>query len=167
MTTKTRIIWGLIGLAALPYLFIWIPQFLGFEPYVVTSGSMEPAIAQGSVIYNTEVPSSEIRNGDVITFRPNNTEDLGPRVTHRVVDTREGNFTRYFKTQGDNNVYPDPGWTPAYNVYGKEVFTLPFLGHIMRVTHNPVFAVFMIILPAVFLARKELGKIMEEMEEQV
>ena len=46
---------------------------LGFKPYVVLSGSMEPTIKTGSLcIINQNVKYNEIKEKDIIAFRFNN-----------------------------------------------------------------------------------------------
>lgn len=55
-----------------------LPRLLGYEVYVVVSGSMEPAIPVGSALYVESVPPEEVEVGDVIAFY-----DRGAVITHR------------------------------------------------------------------------------------
>lgn len=55
-----------------------LPRLLGYEVYVVVSGSMEPAIPVGSALYVEIVPPEEVEVGDVIAFY-----DRGAVITHR------------------------------------------------------------------------------------
>lgn len=57
-------------------------RLLGFSPYAVLSGSMEPAYHVGDLIYVEKVAPEEIKVGDPITFVLN--DDL-VAATHRVV----------------------------------------------------------------------------------
>ena len=59
-----------------------LPPFLGIKVNAVISGSMEPVIPTGSVVYISEAPFEEIQEGDVITFR---LKESNIQVTQRVV----------------------------------------------------------------------------------
>jgi len=66
------------------------PALVGAEySYVVQSGSMEPAIGTGSVVFVAERPAEKIGEGDVITFADSQT---GPTTTHRVIEKHQGNL---------------------------------------------------------------------------
>jgi signal peptidase I len=82
-----------------------------FTPFmVVTTGSMEPTINIGDLIYVKGVAPGEIKIGDIITFRPPKEYLKGTLVTHRVVEITYDSNEVYFKTKGDNNPNVDP-WT--------------------------------------------------------
>lgn len=77
-----------------------IPNLLGFQLYVVQSGSMEPTLNVGTVILSRkpEHPESLAVN-DIVTFKSLS----GPVITHRIVETvtdGEGNIA--YRTKGDN-----------------------------------------------------------------
>ena len=61
-----------------------IPGLFGIRPYVVYSGSMEPEIPTGAVVFTKEGEFSP-KKGDIITFHNGDTV-----VTHRVVKKRKG-----------------------------------------------------------------------------
>ena len=50
------------------YLPITIPRAFGYEIYTVISGSMEPAIPTGSLVYVKYIQPEEIQTEDVIAF---------------------------------------------------------------------------------------------------
>ena len=45
-----------------------VPRMLGYALYTVVSGSMEPAIPTGSLVYVEHVAPEDIEEGDVIAF---------------------------------------------------------------------------------------------------
>ena len=47
------------------------PRLLGYTPFAVLSGSMEPAYPVGSLIYVQPVEASSLRVGDAVTFVAN------------------------------------------------------------------------------------------------
>jgi signal peptidase len=107
------------------------PQVVGAQgSYVVLSGSMEPAISTGDVVFVYETNPAEISEGDVITYRRGETETP---ITHRVVEVveRPGEGPA-FRTKGDANQDPDPSPVPASNVLGRvPVVSIPILGTVL------------------------------------
>ena len=73
-----------------------LPALFGYEVYSVTSGSMEPTLPVGSVIYVRPVEPETVRAGDIIAFYSDATV-----ITHRVVENRfiEGVKTKRGLTQ--------------------------------------------------------------------
>jgi signal peptidase I len=92
-----------------------IPSLLGYDRYVIVSGSMEPAIGTGSVVYDRAVPVEELAMGDVVTFMPPPEFHQTDPVTHRIHKISRGsNGTRQFRTKGDANESVDP-WTIVFD----------------------------------------------------
>jgi len=101
-----------------------IPRYMGYEIYNVVSGSMEPEIPVGSVIYVAVTDPEDIQESDVIAFRSN-----GSVVTHRVVQNRlvEGEFV----TKGDANAAEDMNTVPYINLIGRVEYHFPVIGQLM------------------------------------
>lgn len=113
----------LLGVTA-AFLPLTVPRILGYEIYEVVSGSMEPEIPVGSILYVEGAEPEEIRAGDVIAY-----EKEGTVVTHRVEENRyvEGEFI----TKGDANSKKDAVSVKYGSLIGKVVFHLPVLGTLM------------------------------------
>jgi signal peptidase len=158
--------WVVLLVFVSPFIVYTAPQLLGYNAHIVESGSMRPSMPPGSVMFETSVNPRNIETGDVIVFRPNDTRMEEDLVTHRVVDIREGNYSLQFRTMGDANSEPDPGWTPDYRVTGKKLFSIPFLGTVISVFQSLPVILAMVGLPSAILIRKELLKILENMEEE-
>lgn len=113
-----------------------VPVLMGCTELAVLTGSMQPALPVGSLIYIKEADPAQLQVGDVITYRL----EGDTMVTHRVVENlpEEG----YLITQGDANQEPD-GQITYDRVQGKMVFHLPWLGYIsMNIrTKTGIFAV--------------------------
>ena len=91
------------------------------KPYVVTTGSMVPAIPVHSVCFVNENATLEsIAVGDVISFRMGDSA----LVTHRVTAINDGRYT----TKGDANNTEDTSPVTAENYIGKTVFVIPKIG---------------------------------------
>jgi signal peptidase len=114
---------ALLALLALGLIML-VPPLLGYQRYVIEGGSMGHAVPRGSIAYEEVVPATEIRVGDVITYRPPGAERL---VTHRVAWIGPG---RVFRTKGDVNATSDP-WTfrLAQRDQARVVFHLPLAGY--------------------------------------
>ena len=80
-----------LGLMLMMALVLLIPGLFGIRPYVVYSGSMEPEIPTGAVVFTKEGEFSP-KKGDIITFHNGDTV-----VTHRVVKKEKDIFI----TKGD------------------------------------------------------------------
>ncbi len=123
------------------FLFIMFAgiRMIGFQPYVVTSGSMIPIYQVGSIIYVRKVEPPEIKIGDAITFYM--TEDR-ITATHQVYEIDWDK--KLFYTQGVNNldgegnIIHDSEPVPFDAVIGKPMFSVPYLGYISQLcTSSP------------------------------
>lgn len=103
---------------------VTIPRYLGYEIYHVVSGSMEPEIPVGSILYVERVRAEEIAEGDVIAFQSRDSV-----ITHRVVKNRqvEGEFV----TKGDANAAEDMNTVPYGDLIGRVKCHFPLIGKIM------------------------------------
>jgi len=78
-----------------------VPLLMGWRPFVVVSGSMEPTIHTGAVALTRPVSSQELQVGDVIAYNPRG--DAALPVIHRIVALSDRNGTRFVTTRGDAN----------------------------------------------------------------
>ena len=93
------------------------------KPMIVMSGSMEPAIKTGSVVFiNTHEDIKDIKENDIITYKL-----LDAFITHRAVEANEHGII----TKGDANRSKDLGIVTEENFYGKELLTIPYAGYIL------------------------------------
>ena len=94
-------------------LLLVVPAALGWQRYVITSGSMTGTYDRGSLVLDEVVPVSGLRVGDVITYRPPAGAGPAGLVTHRIAEiSRDTLGRRMFRTKGDANRSADP-WTFA------------------------------------------------------
>src|SRR6478735_12756028 len=103
-----------------------LPIGLGLERYVVTNDDMAPAIGRGAVVLERKVPVSDLRAGDVITFRPPSEAGVEGRVTRRIVSIDAGRA----HTRADARPAPDP-WTLPLDrpTEQRVVAALPYVGY--------------------------------------
>lgn len=132
------------------------PWFINMEHYVVLSGSMEPEIHVGAMVYvDKNVTVENIKIGDIIAFKTNTV-----LVTHRVEKKDDKN--KVFITKGDANENVDFAPVP-YNMYvGKTVFSIPYFGYIINYIHS---IQGMVILVTVVISQGLLSCLLKDDEE--
>ena len=106
-----------------------LPEMIGFHMYHVISGSMEPTIKVGSLLYVREENVEEIKEEDIIAFYSSVEE--GSIITHRVV--KNNIVSGASRTKGDANDTEDPTPVPYENFIGKVVLTIPYIGQLLTV----------------------------------
>ena len=118
---------------------------IGIEPYVVESGSMKPAIQTGSLCFiNKHTKYQDIKENDIIAF----TATSGDKVTHRAIRiTEEG-----IETKGDRNDRSDGITTTPSNYIGKNIFSIPKLGHVIKLIQTTIGKIILITIIIVILA---------------
>ncbi len=106
---------------------IWrdrIPEIFGYKNFIVLSGSMEPTINIGDIIFIKEV--EDVEEGDIISYKLKNSI-----VTHRVVEKIPDNGKNLYVTQGDANSTEDSEIITDENIEGKYVFKIGKIGNIV------------------------------------
>jgi signal peptidase len=99
-------------------------------PLIVVSGSMEPTIPTGSLLFAAEKPASDVRIGDIVTL---DRADGRGSVTHRVIATTEtkgGAFT--LELRGDANRLAD------FEPYVAET-VMTYVGHVPHLGNVALF----------------------------
>ena len=105
----------------------WFLPWLGHPVFVITGGSMAPAIQMGSLVFVSPVPSAEIAAGDVLTYQ----RDGRRPTTHRVKSVDREAPEVYVAMKGDANAAQDPIPVPARWVIGRVWLTVPALGYVV------------------------------------
>ena len=97
---------------------------MGYEMYNVISGSMEPAIPTGSLVFVKGVEASSVEAEEVIAFYGGH--DSNAIITHRVVENRV--VMGEFITKGDANEDVDMNPVTYQELIGRVELTIPMLG---------------------------------------
>ena len=120
---------------------VTVPRFLGYESYSVVSGSMEPEIPVGSIIYVKPVEPVDVAAGEVIAFQSGDSV-----VTHRVITNQqvEGQFT----TKGDANAAEDVNAVPYGALLGRVERHYPMLGALLGLYGSTVGKVYVLCFAA-------------------
>jgi signal peptidase I len=126
---------ALFGLAA---ALFGPPLALQWHPFIVYTGSMEPAITRGSVVMVQPVTFDQLSTGDVITFAV--PQNPGLPVTHRIVSvehTPDGAGWQV-TTKGDANPAPDIWTVSDTQSVGRVVYSIPVAGFALVWLSMPV-----------------------------
>lgn len=104
-----------------------VPQIFGYEAYSIISGSMEPEIPTGSMVYAKTVSPDEVSVGDIIVFYGG--ADKTAVTTHRVA--AKDTVKKEFVTKGDANVDRDPYPVSYIQLIGRVEKSIPVLGTLL------------------------------------
>ena len=142
---------SIIGTAILLAVIILLipmstPRLFGYDMYNVVSGSMEPAIPAGSMIFVQTAEAKDLTEGEVIAFYSG-----GSVVVHRVTNnnTVEGKIS----TKGDANADEDFTTVLYKEVIGVVKYHVPYLGDIssnLTSSFGKVYLLALIILGLLF-----------------
>lgn len=103
---------------------VTVPRFLGCEAYNVVSGSMEPEIPVGSIIYVEPVEPVDVSEGDIIAFQSGDSI-----ISHRV--TKNQQVEGQLITKGDANAQEDMQAVPYGALVGRVTRHYPMLGELL------------------------------------
>jgi len=159
MARKNRLNLVIKTFLVLACLVIIIPNILRLFPlligmdnsYIVLSGSMQPTLRPGDIVFIVKVYPSEIEVGDIIAVKTN----YGTYM-HRVIEKIPSNGEFLFKLKGDANKDPDPSYVKDSQIIGKMVLFLP-TGYFCTKSGYALF----VILPTIFFVLAQVVKIHE------
>lgn len=156
-------LWALLSVVLLFALIFGFPQVIGAEEaLIVQSGSMEPEIPTGSVIWIYPADYDNLKEGDIITFSSGGSEQNKQYTTHRVIEVQETEEGVQYRTEGDANEDPDPGTVSPDQIAGKHGFTAPYLGYAVVEGRNSNFFLILIGIASILLVLGELRTIYKE-----
>ena len=112
-------------------LALVLPPKMGYQVYNIMTGSMEPEIPVGSIIYVEYVKPEQIAKGEVIVFQQ---EDF--IVAHRVVENQT--VVGEFVTKGDANATEDMNTVPYNAVIGRVAWHMARLGQFMALYSSSI-----------------------------
>jgi signal peptidase I len=152
--TAGRVALNIVFMAMMACVAIMlVPAALGFQRYVILTGSMTGTYDRGSIVYDRPVPVSELKVGDPITYSPPPGFTHQTRVTHRIWSIHRGpGGDRIFKTKGDANRHPDV-WQFTLNQATQErvVFHVPEVGYLFLLLSLRDFRIVLVGVPAVII----------------
>lgn len=106
----------ILGIFLYVVVFVAFPR-IGYQPVRVLSGSMEPGIREGDLVFIRQCETKDVSAGDVISYETSN----GGFVLHRVLKKTEEGFI----TKGDANEKEDFFPVTMQSFRGKLVIVIP------------------------------------------
>ena len=135
--------WTLFGLIAGLVLSFSVPNIVGMHSFVVMSGSMTPTLKVGDVVVDRPVGVTDVRIGDIITFK----DPAGNRlVTHRVRRLGTENGKVDIETKGDRNNSVEDWSVGTDGRVGLVVYHVPKVGYALTWTRTRQGRLFLVLL---------------------
>ncbi len=132
------------------------PSALGYQAFNVVSGSMEPAIPVGSVIYVETIDPVDLEKDDVIAFYDSD----GTVIAHRVSINRA--TLEEVVTKGDANEIEDFDPIPYSSIVGRVAASIPIVGSFMAIYASLVGKLYLLLTAACGVMLNVLANRMRE-----
>lgn len=137
-----NIIFKVFYILIIIYLIIFIPFLWGKKPLVVISGSMEPILKVGGILYYEKINLDDFKKDDILVYQLN--EHI---VSHRIVNINEYGF----ETKGDNNNSNDSYIVDKNNVIGRgNNWSIPYIGYYADFIYNHKYLLIAMIILSCF-----------------
>lgn len=160
INTNKMIVTGVAIVIVPCILFILLTSrtsfLLGIRSFDVVTGSMEPQIHVGSIVFVR--PEITYKVGDVITFTREKIT-----ITHRIIAISGENY----KTKGDANKQADAEVVKKYDIIGKNILTVPYIGLITNAVKTIPGFIIIIVFPSFLFIAFELHNIKKEWEREI
>lgn len=152
ISCSARVIGSLFAVALVVLVAISIvPRFFGYTPYAVLSGSMEPELPVGSMVFVHDVDPSALQEGDNVTFYRSD----GAVVTHQIFEIDQE--AKEIGTQGiankksDGSIAHDAQKTAFSQIIGVPILCIPYLGYVNAYCTTPPGLYIVVVLAALLL----------------
>lgn len=132
-------------------------RFIGYSPYAIIGGSMEPTYQVGDLVYVQKVDPKGITKNMPITYVLN---AEGVVSTHRVVDIDIKN--QQFITKGDANSSNDAVPVHFNNVIGVVKYSIPYLGYLSVYLNSRQGQLILILLLSALIGYSLISKVMQK-----
>ena len=137
-----NIIFKVFYILIIIYLIIFIPVLWGKRPLVVISGSMEPILKVGGILYYEKINLDDFKKDDILVYQLNK-----HTISHRIVDITENGFL----TKGDNNKSIDTYIVDKNNVIGRgNNWSIPYIGYYADFIYNHKYLLIVMIILSYF-----------------
>lgn len=116
-----NVIFRILYVLIIIYLLVFVPCLWGHKPLVVISGSMEPTLKVGGILYYEKIDLEDFKIDDILVYK---TKDH--IISHRIVDIIDDGFI----TKGDANNSIDNNLINKNQVLGKGTdWSIPYIGY--------------------------------------
>lgn len=119
-----------------------VPDFLGYKPFIVLSGSMEPDIMTGDMVLVKEANTDNLQKGDVIAYKSGQAV-----ITHRIIEVKTENGETSYITQGDANDSADQTAVKPSDVEGVYIGRIPGAGKVAMFMQTTTGMILFVVCP--------------------
>jgi signal peptidase len=165
MITKIKdFILKIVYVLIIIYLLVFVPSFWGYKPLMVISGSMEPTLNVGGILYYHNEDIDNFNNGDILVY-----ETTDHIISHRIVEKVDDGFI----TKGDANNTIDSNIINANQVLGKGTnWCIPYIGYYANFVYTHKYILFISVAVIIIDLcndtyknhKKKVGSEVEKME---
>lgn len=132
-----NVVYGILYFLTTLYLAIFIPILWGKKPLVVISGSMEPILKVGGILYYEQINIDDFKVDDILVYQLND-----HIVSHRILKIDKDGFI----TKGDNNSSVDSYIVYKENIIGKGTnWSIPYIGYYADFIYNHKYLLLIIV----------------------
>lgn len=132
-----NVVYGILYFLTTLYLIIFIPILWGKKPLVVISGSMEPILKVGGILYYEQINIDDFKVDDILVYQLND-----HIVSHRILKIDKDGFI----TKGDNNSSVDSYVVYKDNIIGKGTnWSIPYIGYYADFIYNHKYLLLIIV----------------------
>lgn len=132
-----NVVYGILYFFTTLYLVIFIPVLWGKKPLVVISGSMEPILKVGGILYYEQINIDDFKVDDILVYQLND-----HIVSHRILKIDKDGFI----TKGDNNSSVDSYIVYKENIIGKGTnWSIPYIGYYADFIYNHKYLLLIIV----------------------
>ena len=150
-------LWSVLGTMAGLFVAVTAPYLFGYRSLTVLSGSMEPTLHVGDVVVVDQVSPTQVRVGDIVTFR--DPADPARLITHRVREIHVSGSDVDFVTKGDANTSVEHWKINRDGTIGRVAYHVWRLGFLMFWIRSRFGRLSLVVIPALVLGAVELWRI--------
>jgi signal peptidase len=139
----------------------------GHPVLTVLSGSMDPTIRTGDLVYDDQLKpgqATNLRRGQIITFRAS--PGRPQTFTHRIDAVVDVDGTVAYRTKGDANATPDAALVAPSQVEGLYRGKIPYGGYLLNALHQPFSLLLLLSAPCLWLLSGWLFGLAREADEK-
>lgn len=133
----------------------------GYRSFVVVSGSMQPAINIGSIVFTGK--KNTYQKNDIVAFN----NSVNQVVTHRIIDKATISKGTFYELKGDANNTPDNDPVAEKSIIGAVAMSVPHLGKLIQMLKTPHGFIGFVIAPSALFIIWELWNIKRELEKEI
>jgi len=159
---STALVWIVVVIAVLMMIFTIVSvntfdrndrNIFGFRCYIVLSDSMSATdFNAGDLVLVKEVDPTTLKEGDIIAYQSQNTDNYGATVTHKIrTKTMDTNGNPGFITYGTTTGVDDATVVTYPFILGKYQMALPKVGTFFQFMRTPQGYIICILIPFLLL----------------